>query len=74
MFGLAPFAGAPFASILQASSSVSPSGLQATATLGSIGISSGVMIGITGVQGTTSLGTLNSSKGPVYWTAVITEQ
>lgn len=74
MFGLAPFAGTPFASVLQVDSSISPSGLQATATLGDIGISSGVMISITGVQGTTSLGTLNSAKGPVYWTSVITEQ
>lgn len=74
MFGLAPFAGAPFSSVLQITSSYNPSGLQATAILGSVSISADTTTGITGVSATTELGVLNQNKGPVFWTSVITEQ
>ena len=74
MFGLAPFAGAPFSSVLQFTSTYSPSGLQATAILGDISISSGINQNITGVSASAVLDAGASAITPLLWTAVITEQ
>lgn len=74
MFGLAPFAGAPFSSVLQFTDVVSVTGLAATAQLGSVSVQSGVTTPLTGVSCTASLGTINANKDPVAWTSVITLQ
>lgn len=74
MFGLAPFAGAPFSSVLQITTSYTPSGLQATGIAGDLTATGITTASITGVSATTSLGVLNQNKGPVFWTSVITEQ
>jgi hypothetical protein len=74
MFGLAPFAGAPFSSVLQFTDVVPVTGLVATTALGSITTAQGSTIAITGVQATTALGVINSAKDPVMWTSVITVQ
>lgn len=74
MFGLAPFAGAPFSSVLQFTDEVPVTGLVATTALGNPSVSTGATVGITGVSATTSLGVINSAKDPVMWTSVITVQ
>jgi hypothetical protein len=74
MFGLAPFAGAPFSSVLQFTDVVSVTGLAATAQLGNVSVQSGVTTPLTGVSCTASLGTINANKDPVAWTSVITLQ
>lgn len=74
MFGLAPFAGAPFSSVLQFTDVVPVTGLVATTQLGNLGVQSGVSLTLSGVSATTSLGVLNSNNGPVAWTSVITVQ
>jgi hypothetical protein len=74
MFGLAPFAGAPFSSVLQFTDQVPVTGLVATTQLGTLGIQSGINLALTGLTATTSLGTLNPNKSPVSWTSVITVQ
>jgi hypothetical protein len=74
MFGLAPFAGAPFSSALQITTDTSVSGLVATTYLNSVGVQSGTSFAITGVSATTALGAINSNKDPVTWTSVITVQ
>jgi hypothetical protein len=74
MFGLAPFAGAPFSSALQFTSTVPVTGFAATAQLGALGLQSGISLTLAGVGATASLGTLNANKGPVTWTSVITAQ
>ena len=74
MFGLAPFAGAPFSSVLQFTDVVPVTGLVATTALGNPSVSTGATIGLTGVQADTALGVINSRKDPVMWTSVITVQ
>jgi hypothetical protein len=74
MFGLAPFAGAPFSSVLQVTDSVSVTGLVATTALGSISAGTAAIVNVTGVSATTSLGVINANKDPVTWTSVITVQ
>ena len=74
MFGLAPFAGAPFSSVLQFTDEVPVTGFVATTALGVETVSTGATIGLTGVQADTALGAINSAKDPVMWTSVITVQ
>ena len=74
MLGLAPFAGAPFSTVLQFTSTVPVTGLVATTALNSVGVANSSTIGLTGLQATTGIGSINSAKGPVMWTSVITLQ
>jgi hypothetical protein len=74
MFGLAPFAGAPFSSVLQFTDVVPVTGLVATTVLGNPSVSTGSTIPLTGVQADTAIGSINARKDPVMWTSVITVQ
>jgi hypothetical protein len=75
MFGLAPFAGAPFSSILQFSPTTTLSGLQATALLNSVNSAPTQTVSLTGVFATASL---NMGSGtatyPNVWTLIPTDQ
>ena len=75
MFGLAPFAGAPFSAYLQFSPTTTVSGLQATALLNSVNVNPIQTVSITGVFATASL---NMGDGtvtyPNTWTLVPTDQ
>lgn len=75
MFGLAPFAGAPFSAFLQSSPNTTLSGLQATALLNSVTATPAQTASITGVSATASL---NMGSGtvtfPNTWTLVPTDQ
>lgn len=75
MFGLAPFAGAPFSAFLEFSPNTTLSGLQATALLNSVSTLPSQTVSITGVFATASL---NMGSGtvtfPNTWTLVPTDQ
>jgi len=77
MFGLAPFAGAPFSSFLTFSYNNPISGLQATALLNSVNATPITPVAILGVTGTTSLNIGTGTGGvtfPNRWTSVETDQ
>ena len=77
MFGLAPFAGAPFSSFLTFSYTDQLSGLQATALLNSVSATPITPVTISGVEGITSLNIGTGTGGSTFpnrWTSVETDQ
>ena len=74
MFGLAPYSGGPFSSVLQLQTTGAVSGLTAVTTLRSVSAVVGPVIAVTGLQAVTTLRSVNSTKGPVMWTSIITVQ
>jgi len=76
MFGLAPFAGAPFSAFLQSSPNTTLSGLQATALLNSVNANPAQSVTLTGVYATASLnmGNGTTTTFPNTWTLVPTDQ
>ena len=71
MFGLAPFAGAPFSSVLQFAASVPVTGLVADTQLGTLSITPGINVTLTGQSATATLGVIGN---PAKWSLVITVQ
>ena len=75
MFGLAPFASAPFSSILTVTADTAVTGLQATAYLGSVSAGPVVTVAVTGVYATAYLmNPSNTTTTPSYWTYVDSSQ
>jgi hypothetical protein len=74
MFGLAPFASAPFSSVLNTSASSALVGLQANALLNSVIAEYQFPVAVTGVQANAILMTGSLVIKPVYWTLVDTTQ
>ena len=74
MFGLAPFASAPFSSVLNYSASSDLVGLQANALLNSVIGEYQVPVAVTGLQANTILMAGSLVMKPVYWTLVDTTQ
>jgi hypothetical protein len=74
MFGLAPFASAPFSSVLNYSASSDLVGLQANALLNSVIGEYQVPVAVTGLQANAVLMTGSTVMKPVYWTLVDTTQ
>jgi len=74
MFGLAPFASAPFSSVLNTSASSALVGLQANTFLNSVIAEYQFPVAVTGVQASAILMTGAAVFKPVYWTLVDTTQ
>lgn len=74
MFGLAPFASAPFSSVLSYSSSSDLVGLQANALLNSVIGEYQVSVPVTGQEALAILMAGSPVMKPVYWTLVDTTQ
>jgi hypothetical protein len=75
MFGLAPFASAPFSSILTVTTNTAVTGLQANALLGTVGAGPVVSVSVTGVYATAYLmNPSNTTTTPSYWTYVDSSQ
>jgi len=74
MFGLAPFASAPFSSVLNYSASSNLVGLQANALLNSVLGEYQVAVPVTGQQANAILMTGAVVFKPVYWTLIDTTQ
>ena len=74
MFGLAPFASAPFSSVLNYSATSDLVGLQANALLNSVIGEYAFPVAVTGVQANAILMTGSLVIKPVYWTLVDTTQ
>jgi hypothetical protein len=74
MFGLAPFASAPFSSVLNYSSSSDLVGLQANALLNSVIGEYQVSVPITGQEALAILMAGSTVMKPVYWTLIDTTQ
>lgn len=75
MFGLAPFAGAPFSSILTLTTGSDLTGLQANALLNSVTAGQVVTVALTGQEAIVYLMAAGSSSiTPSYWTLIDTSQ
>jgi len=74
MFGLAPFSGAPFSSVLSIAGSSTLTGLSATALLNSVLAENVVNVNLTGNQTVASLMAGSAVMNPAYWTLVDTSQ
>jgi hypothetical protein len=74
MFGLAPFASAPFSSVLSIANSSTLTGLQANALLNSVIAEYAVPVNLTGLQADAILMTGSVVMKPVAWTLIDTSQ
>lgn len=74
MFGLAPFASAPFSSVLNYSASSTLVGLQANALLNSVIGEYQVAVPVTGQEADAILMAGSLVMKPVYWTLIDTTQ
>lgn len=78
MFGLAPFAGAPFSSFLTfTDTNASVAGLQANALLNSVIAAPSLRVAVEGVEGIASLNIGTGTGGITYpnrWTSIETDQ
>jgi hypothetical protein len=74
MFGLAPFASAPFSSVLNYSASSDLVGLQANALLNSVIGEYQVSVSVTGQEALAILMAGSTIMKPVYWTLIDTTQ